>query len=85
MNSSRTCTVHVDGVIVEVPIGANVVAALVAAARYRTRVSTSGEMRFALCGIGMCQECRVTIDGTPQRLACKTLCQAGMNVVTGGR
>ena len=84
MNPSRTCAVRVDDMMVELPVGASVVAALVAAGRYRTRVSASGEMRFALCGIGMCQECRVTIDGRPQRLACKTLCQAGMEILTGG-
>ncbi|MEX0632870.1 (2Fe-2S)-binding protein [Serratia ureilytica] len=31
------------------------------------------------CGMGVCQECRVTINGL-RRLACQTLCQAGMRI-----
>jgi succinate dehydrogenase/fumarate reductase-like Fe-S protein len=32
-----------------------------------------------LCGMGICQECRVTIDGL-RRLACQTQCRDGMQV-----
>jgi succinate dehydrogenase/fumarate reductase-like Fe-S protein len=28
--------------------------------------------------MGVCQECRVTIDGRAHVLACQTLCRAGM-------
>jgi hypothetical protein len=60
--------------------GASVVAALVLADRLCTRLSVSGEPRFALCGMGQCQECRVTIDGQPHRLACQAVCRAGMAI-----
>ena len=33
----------------------------------------------AVCGMGICQECRMTIDGR-RRLACRTLCRDGMQV-----
>ena len=36
-----------------------------------------------VCGMGICYQCRVTIDGTPHRLACQTLCRDAMEVVTG--
>lgn len=75
----------VDDVRVEVPSGATVVAALVIAGKLRTRRSVTRQPRFALCGIGQCQECRVTIDGKPHQLACRTICKDGMVVVTGGR
>lgn len=78
-----TRVVSVDGVKVEVPAGTNVIAALVAAASLCTRRSVTGQTRFALCGIGQCQECRVTIDGDPNQLACRTLCKDGMRIVTG--
>lgn len=76
-------TVSVDGSAVRVAQGASVIAALVCAGRLCTRRSVSGEPRFALCGMGQCQECRVTIDGRPHRLACQVRCEAGMAILTG--
>ena len=76
--------VLVDGRAVTVGAGASVIAALVAADSLCTRVSVSGEARFALCGMGQCQECRVTIDGHAHRLACQVRCVEGMNIATGG-
>jgi predicted molibdopterin-dependent oxidoreductase YjgC len=78
------CGVTVDGVAVDVPRGATVVAAIVAAGMLTTRRSVTGQRRFAFCGIGQCQECRVTIAGMPHRLACRTMCTDGMAIETGG-
>lgn len=80
-----TRAVTVDKLRVEVPSGATVVAALVAAGQLRTRCSVTRQPRFALCGIGQCQECRVTIDGKPHQLACRTICRDGMAITTGGK
>ena len=41
--------------------------------------------RGGFCGMGVCQECRVTIDGVPDRRACMTEVRQGMEVVTDGR
>jgi aerobic-type carbon monoxide dehydrogenase small subunit (CoxS/CutS family) len=49
-----------------------------------SRTSVSGEPRAPLCGMGICQECRVLVDGK-RRMACQTLCQNGMIVETGTR
>ena len=50
--------------------GASVAAALLAA-----------QVPFTpLCGMGVCMQCRVTIDGRPHQLACQTLCRPGMEV-----
>ena len=77
--------VTVDGVAVDVPAGASVVAAIVAAGSLCTRRSVTGQPRFAFCGIGQCQECRVTIDGVASRLACRTVCLEGMTIATGDK
>jgi sarcosine oxidase subunit alpha len=37
------------------------------------------------CGMGVCQECRVTVDGVADRRACMTAVRDGMEVVTDGR
>lgn len=83
--SEVTRSISIDGLRVEVPGGATVAAALAVAGKLLTRRSVTREPRFALCGIGQCQECRVTIDGKPHQLACRTLCKDGMVVLTGGR
>ncbi len=48
------------------------------------RASTSGAPRGPLCGMGICHECRVTIDGVAHRRACLVLLAPGMRVETGG-
>jgi succinate dehydrogenase/fumarate reductase-like Fe-S protein len=45
------------------------------------RVSVAGQPRAPFCGMGICQECRVAIDGR-RRLACQTVCGEGMRVET---
>ncbi|MFP3794987.1 MULTISPECIES: 2Fe-2S iron-sulfur cluster-binding protein [Paraburkholderia] len=75
----------VDGRSVRVAAGSSVVAAIALATRdgvVATRRSVTGALRGPLCGMGVCQECRVTIDGVAHRLACQTVCAEGMNVVT---
>ncbi|WP_377705849.1 2Fe-2S iron-sulfur cluster-binding protein [Pseudoduganella sp. UC29_71] len=47
-----------------------------------TRRSVSGMLRGPLCGMGVCHECRVTIDGRAHQLACQTLCAPNMQVRT---
>lgn len=76
--------VLVDGVAVDVPRGVTVVAALVGARSPCTRRSVTGQPRSAFCGIGQCQECRVTVDGRANQLACRTICADGMTITTGG-
>lgn len=79
-------TVFIDGVAVTVASGCTVAAAIAVAGRGAvadlpaTRRSVSGQARGPLCGMGICQECRVVIDGEPHRLACQTPCAAGMSV-----
>ena len=73
---------YVDGRLIQVQAGTTVVAALYrAAGNGVARLSVTGEARAPLCGMGVCQECRVLIDGR-RRLACQTLSAAGMRVET---
>lgn len=72
----------VNGHVVRVPAGSTVVAALTRADVAAYRHSVRGEARGPLCGMGICFECRVTIDGHAHCLSCQTLCAEGMEVVT---
>jgi D-hydroxyproline dehydrogenase subunit gamma len=73
----------VDGSTVTVPPGATVAVAVALADRVCRR-SVGGEPRGPLCGMGICFECRVTIDGRKHRPSCQVLCQPGMAVSTDG-
>ena len=73
--------VIVDGRALHVAEGTTVAAALALAGDGSTRTSVAGQRRAPLCGMGICQECRVHIDGR-RRLACQTLCRDGMQVET---
>jgi D-hydroxyproline dehydrogenase subunit gamma len=65
MNAKRPATleVRIEGVPHRLPAGISVAAALQLAGDGCTRVSVGGERRAPLCGMGVCQECRVLIGG----------------------
>jgi predicted molibdopterin-dependent oxidoreductase YjgC len=76
--------VTIDARTLEVEAGTLVVAALALAGLRGTRTSVSGQPRAAVCGMGVCQECRVTIDGRAHALACQTVCRDGQVIRTTG-
>ncbi len=78
---SSPLTVTVNGAPIVVPSGATVAVAM-AMAGHACRTSVSGESRGPLCGMGICFECRVAINGKPHRLGCQILCEQGMDVRT---
>ena len=75
-------TLSVNGQPVSVPAGTVVAAAVAQAGVTRFRRSVHGEPRGPLCGMGVCFECRVTINGQPHCRSCLTLCEEGMEVRT---
>jgi hypothetical protein len=77
-----TLRIFIDRKPVTVPSGTSVAAAIAIADGMATRRSVSGTLRAPLCGMGICQECRVTIDGIAQQLACQTICMPDMQVLT---
>jgi sarcosine oxidase subunit alpha len=72
----------INGNRVLVPTGSTVAAALLTAGQSTFRRSVSGELRGPLCGMGICFECRVTIDDVPHCRSCQILCREGMTVWT---
>lgn len=75
-------TISVNGKPVSVTCDTVVAAALAQAGLRRFRGSIHGESRGPLCGMGVCFECRVTINGHPHCRSCLTLCEPGMEVRT---
>ena len=78
---ARSVTLAVDGAPIAVSPGTTVAAAVLMAGK-ATRTSTSGEPRAPLCGMGICFECRVSINGVPHQRSCQILCQPGMRILT---
>jgi D-hydroxyproline dehydrogenase subunit gamma len=79
--NARSLALTVNGTPIAVQPGTTVAAAVLMAGA-ATRISVSGEPRAPLCGMGICFECRVTIDGVPHQRSCQILCRSGMNVQT---
>lgn len=80
--SGGTVIIVLDGVRREVRAGTTVAAALLNLGHGAFRTSVSGEPRAPLCGMGICYECRVTLDGVLHRRACLELVVDGLEVTT---
>jgi predicted molibdopterin-dependent oxidoreductase YjgC len=78
-------TISLDGRSVVVARGTTVAAALLSIGVTTFRTSVRGEPRGPLCAMGVCFECRVTIDGRPHERACMTFCTDGTEVATRNR
>jgi sarcosine oxidase subunit alpha len=72
----------VDGETIEVPAGFTVAAAIVSSGGSALRRSVTGQPRGPLCGMGICFECRVSIDGVAHQRACMIPALEGMKVIT---
>lgn len=77
----RQVELVVDGATVPAFEGESVAAALLAAGRRGLRVSPRrGEPRGMYCGIGLCFECVMVVDGQPGVRTCLTPVRDGMLV-----
>lgn len=71
-----------DGTPVRIAPGASVAAALTDAGHRAFRQTAKGGERGIFCGMGVCQDCLVTIDGAPNKRACMSPARAGSMVQT---
>lgn len=84
MSEAENVNVCVNGVAVSMPAGSMVSAAILKTGVNGFRRSATGEPRGPLCGMGICFECRVTIDGEAHCRSCQIVCRDGMDVHTDG-
>jgi D-hydroxyproline dehydrogenase subunit gamma len=83
MQSTREAVdLFVNGKAVRVAQGTTVAAAILIAGETSFRRSVAGHPRGALCGMGICFECRVTVDDLAFCRSCQMLCRDGMKVQT---
>lgn len=79
---SDTFDVWVDGVSVSVNPDVTVAGAIARAGVAGTRRSVRGQLRAPLCGMGICYECRATVNGEAHVKTCQRLCEPGMRIET---
>lgn len=82
--SPSNLSITVNGKRVSVSEKTTVAAAVAIAGAIGFRSSVKHEPRAPLCGMGICFECRVTIDGQTNLRSCNLYCREGMEVRTDG-
>lgn len=78
---SENFIITVNRVEVQVTARTSVAAAMMMAGQ-PCRISVRGEPRTPLCGMGICMECRATVNGRKHQRTCQLMCATGMEVVT---
>ena len=75
----------VDGEPIETVAGRSIGAVLLERGVRVLRHGPAGDPRGLYCGIGVCQECRVRVEGRGTVRACVTPLEEGMRVTTAAR
>lgn len=73
-------TVTVDGRPTTAYVGESVAVALMADGELTMRTTAGGEPRGLFCGMGVCYDCIVIVDGVPGTRACITWVREGMDI-----
>lgn len=75
--------IRVNGRTIEATPGETVLAALTAAGfRVLKKSNVRGDARGPFCGMGVCYECLVTINGAPKQRSCMTEVEDSMEIQT---
>ena len=71
MTGPDTIEITFEGRVIAAREGESIAAALTRAGIYHLRTTQSGEPRGIYCGMGVCQDCLVEVDGCPAMRASK--------------
>jgi sarcosine oxidase subunit alpha len=74
-------SITINGAASRIARGTTVAAAMMTSGQ-PARLSVTGQPRAAVCGMGICFECRAVVNGIPHRRTCQLLCEAEMTVET---
>jgi hypothetical protein len=78
--SGAAFSIEVDGERIPARAGQTLAAALTASGRRLFGLNVDGSPRGVFCGMGLCFECAVTVNGTTEQRACMTLARPNMCV-----
>uniref|UniRef100_UPI00197F146D (2Fe-2S)-binding protein n=1 Tax=Burkholderia sp. Ac-20379 TaxID=2703900 RepID=UPI00197F146D len=82
---SETVPIEFEGSKLDARRGETLAAALIAHEIRHFRTTAEGQARGVFCGMGVCQECLVEIDGVPNRRACMTKIDRPISVRRGSQ
>jgi predicted molibdopterin-dependent oxidoreductase YjgC len=85
IEARQPVTIQVDGEAVRAYAGETVATVLLALGLHTFRHTEHGAPRSLFCGMGICFDCLVTVDGVENVRACMTPVAEGMVIVTAGR
>lgn len=80
LERGRAVSLTLDGRAVTAFEGESVAAVLLAEGHRATRTTRGGAPRGVYCGMGVCFDCLVVVDGVPNTRACVTWVHEGMDV-----
>lgn len=75
-------TIDINGKPVTAFLGESVATALLSEEIVAMRTTVTGESRGVFCGMGVCFDCLVVVDGKPNTRACMTWVKEGMDIRT---
>jgi sarcosine oxidase subunit alpha len=84
LKRGRKIVFFVNGRPTTAHVGETIHAALIAAGYLQFRKSKTHQPRGVFCGMGVCYECRVTVNKGSIQQACVTLVEEGMEVEIDG-
>jgi hypothetical protein len=76
-------SIRVNGKQLCMPSHMSVAAAILQAGEWSFRKSVTGEARAPICGMGICFECRATVNGRQQCRTCQIAVEDDMVIQTG--
>ena len=82
MNGGETFEIEVDGRTVAAFGGQTIAEALLASGLRGLRTTRNHEPRGFYCGMGICFECRMNVNGIPNVRTCMTQATPGCKVTT---
>ena len=82
MNSGDKFEIEVDGRTILARSGQTIAEALLANGVRTLRMTQKQASRGAYCGMGICYECRMIVNGIPNVRTCMTLATPGCRIAT---
>jgi predicted molibdopterin-dependent oxidoreductase YjgC len=82
MDSDDKFEIEVDGKTVLARSGQTIAEALLASGVRTLRITQNQAFRGVYCGMGICYECRMIVNGIPNVRTCTTLVTPGCRITT---
>jgi sarcosine oxidase subunit alpha len=82
MSSGETFEIEVDGKTILACSGQTIAEALLANGLRMLRITPKQASRGVYCGMGICYECRMIVNGIPNVRTCMTLATPGCRITT---